>query len=371
MSCTAAPAPAGALALTLGDTQVVRIDYTGADGSALTLPAGSSAMWTMGRPQQDGTRGPALVTKASPASLAIAGDGTATWFLFTLQGGDTAALAPGAYWFQLVVLNATGGFDGGLDGVVLLSAVPTPGLGGGLFPDSTAQVKSAFAATQDNPRILPDGTASDDGSPTLLRMVNQIADELDRPDLLGPIRNAIRGAIGFWQRERFAFNDGVLAFVTAAGQAGYGGRTLAGQPIMLAIDSAIALDGCGRSWPLRNVPLADLESMGDQAQTGQPTCYAKFSGGYRLYPVPDGLYTVRFTGHVQLGAPATDADGNAWTDQAYDLIASYAKRYLAIHRLKDAALKAAMDVAVGEASTSLKGLATTVASTGVVAAYDL
>lgn len=241
----------------------------------------------------------------------------------------------------------------------------------GLFPDATAQVKSAFAATVDNPRILADGTSTDDGSPTLLRMVNQIVEELDRPDLVGAVRNAIRHAIGFWQRERFAFNDGVLSFATVPGQAGYGGAYLAGQNVMLAIDSAIALDAGGTSWALRNVPLSDLEGVGDQAETGQPCYFAKVSEGYRLYPIPDGVYTIRFTGHVRLGAPATDADTNAWVDEGYDLIASYAKRYLALHRLKDPALKEAMDVAVGEASTSLKGLATTIAGTGVVQAYDL
>ena len=240
-----------------------------------------------------------------------------------------------------------------------------------LFPDSTAQVKSAFAATVDNPLILTDGTSSDDGSPTLLRMVNQIVDELDRPDLVGHVRNAIRHAIGFWQRERFAFNDGVLTFATVPGQAGYGGAYLAGQNVMLAIDSAVALDGSGNTWVLKSVPLSSLEALGAQDQSGQPAYFAKFSEGYRLYPIPDGVYTVRFTGHVRLGAPATDADTNAWVDEAYDLIASYAKRYIALHLLKDSALKQAMDVAVNEASTSLKGLATTMAGTGVVQSYDL
>ncbi|MEG9528245.1 MAG: hypothetical protein MIL41_21165 [Hyphomicrobiales bacterium] len=241
----------------------------------------------------------------------------------------------------------------------------------GLFPASAAQVKSAFAATVDNPRILADGTAEDDGSPTLLRMVNQIKEELDRPDLDGPVRNAIRNAIGFWQRERFAFNDGILEFQTVPGQAGYGGATLAGQNVMLAIDTAVAVDDGNTTWCLRNVPLASLEALGDQNQSGQPAYFAKFSEGYRLFPIPDGAYTIRFTGHVRLAAPATDADTNAWVDEAYDLIASYAKRYLAIHRLKDASLKQAMDTAVSEASTSLKGLATTMAGTGVVQSYDL
>ncbi|MBN4095645.1 hypothetical protein [Methylobacterium sp. OT2] len=241
----------------------------------------------------------------------------------------------------------------------------------GLFPDSTAQVKSAFAATVDNPLILADGTSSDDGSPTLLRMVNQIVEELDRPDLVGAVRNAIRHAIGFWQRERFAFNDGILEFQTVAGQAGYGGAFLAGQNVMLAIDSAITIDGSGTTWKLKPVAIASLEALGEQDQSGQPAYFAKFSEGYRLYPIPDGVYTVRFTGHVRLGAPATDADTNAWVDEAYDLIAAYAKRYLALHRLKDKDLKAAMDVAVSEASTSLKGLATTMTGTGVVRSYDL
>ena len=135
--------------------------------------------------------------------------------------------------------------------------------------------------------------------------------------------------------------------------------------------TSAAFDASGTSWTLRSVPVSDVEGVGDQAETGQPCYFAKFSEGYRLFPIPDGVYTIRFTGHVRLGAPATDADTSAWVDEAYDLIASYAKRYLALHRLKDTALKAAMDVAVGEASASLKGLATTMAGTGVVRAYDL
>ncbi|WP_345820111.1 hypothetical protein ABC766_29375 [Methylobacterium fujisawaense] len=194
---------------------------------------------------------------------------------------------------------------------------------------------------------------------------------LDRPDLIGHVRAAIRAAIGFWQRERFAFNDGVLSFATVAGRAGYGGVALAGQNVMLAIDSAIAVDGSGTTWVLKSVPLASLEALGAQDQAGQPAYFAKFSEGYRLYPIPDAVYTIRFTGHVRLGAPATDADTNAWVDEAYDLILSYAKRHLALHVLKDPALRSAMDIAVGEASVSLKGLATTMAGTGVVQAYDL
>jgi hypothetical protein len=162
----------------------------------------------------------------------------------------------------------------------------------------------------------------------------------------------------------------VLSFLTVPGQAGYGGAYLAGQPIMLAIDSAVLLDG-DNVWPLSLTPIADLEAVSDQMQRSTPTCFAKFAEGYRLFPVPDHIYTVRLTGHVQLGAPATDADGNAWTDEAYDLIASYAKRYLAIQRLRDPALKAMMDVAVQEASASLKGQVARRTGMGRVRSYSL
>lgn len=240
-----------------------------------------------------------------------------------------------------------------------------------LFPDGVAQAKSAFRATVDNPRILADGSSTDDGSPTLLRMVNQIKDELDRPDLDGAVRSAIAASIGFWQRQRFFFNEGVCQFTTVPGQAGCGGADLADQPVMLAIDSAILLDDGGNVWSLSRVPILDLETISDQAQRSVPTCYAPFAQGFRFYPVPDRAYTVRMTGHVLLGMPATDADGNAWTDTAYDLIASYAKRYLAIQRLRDPALKAMMDVAVQEASVSLKGLNARRTGTGMVRSYGL
>jgi hypothetical protein len=372
VSCSAAPV--GGLAFPVGDTPVVQIPYTGVDGGNVDISGGYTATVQFGTYNPDGTRGLAFATWASTlGSLQILVVGGASSLLFSVQAADTAGQRPGVYWARLLVLKPDGTVDGSADYTLTLEPVTGAASSGTgfLFPDSTAQVKSAFAATVDNPRILADGTSTDDGSPTLLRMVNQIVDELDRPDLVGPVRNAIRGAIGFWQRERFAFNDGVLAFSTVPGQAGYGGSFLAGQNLMLAIDSAVAIDACGTTWPLRAVPLASLEALGDQNQGGQPAYYARFSEGYRLFPIPDDAYTIRFTGHVRLGAPATDADTNAWVDEAYDLIASYAKRYLALHRLKDKDLKAAMDVAVQEASNSLKGLATTMTATGVVQAYHL
>lgn len=372
MSCSAAPA--GGLAFPVGDPQVVQIPYMGADGSSIDISGGYTASMQFGSFNPDGTRGPAFATWSTAlGTLQILVVGGASSLLFSIQAADTAGQRPGVYWAQLQVLKPGGAPDGTADYSLTLEPVAGAAASGTgfLFPDSTAQVKSAFAGTVDNPRILADGTSEDDGSPTLLRMVNQLVDDLDRPDLVGPVRNAIRGAIGFWQRERFAFNDGVLAFSTVPGQAGYGGAYLAGQNVMLAIDSAVAVDGCDTTWPLRCVPLSTLEALGDQNQCGQPAYFARFSEGYRLFPIPDGVYTIRFTGHVRLGAPATDADSNAWTDEAYDLIASYAKRYLALHRLKDPALKAAMDTAVQEASSSLKGQANQMTSMGVVQAYDL
>ncbi|MDP4005066.1 hypothetical protein [Methylobacterium sp. NEAU K] len=371
-------APASGLAFPVGDPQVVEIPYTGFDGQGnvvdVDLSGGYTAIVQFGTFNPDGTRGPVFATWSTAlGTLQIVVVSGASSLLFTIQAADTAGQRPGVYWVQVQILKPGGAIDGSAD--YLLTLLPVAGAGasgaGFLFPDSTAQVKSAFAAAVDNPRILADGTSEDDGSPTLGRMVANIMDELDRPDLEGAIRNACRSAIGFWQRERFAFNDGVLSFVTVPGQAGYGGAYLAGQNVMLAIDTAVAIDASDTTWMLRNVPLASLEALGDQNQSGQPAYFAKFSEGYRLFPIPDVVYTIRFTGHVRLGAPATDADTNAWVDEAYDLIASYAKRYLALHRLKDPALKAAMDTAVSEASTSLKGLATTMAGTGVVQAYDL
>lgn len=224
-----------------------------------------------------------------------------------------------------------------------------------------------MAITVDTSFITADGGTLGVAPPTLGDLKAEIMGDLDRPDLEAQVLRAIKQAVRFFQRERFAFNDGVVEVSTVAGQALYASDDLSG---FYALDSATLVVG-GQPWDLHLASMADLERVDRPGQAGQPTWLAKWAEGIRLFPVPDTIYAIRLTGHVRIPMPETDFISNPWTNEAGDLIAAYAKRWLALHVLKDPQLKAAMDVSVGEASTSLKGLATTMGGTGCVQSYGL
>jgi hypothetical protein len=64
------------------------------------------------------------------------------------------------------------------------------------------------------------------------------------------------------------------------------------------------------------------------AQTGQPESYAEFGAQLRLWPTPNAVYTMKITGTAALNELSVDADTNAWTNTAQDLICAAAKARL-------------------------------------------
>lgn len=180
---------------------------------------------------------------------------------------------------------------------------------------------------------------------TLSDLTADIADDID--DTTGEYANAILKAVQGAQRdcERFAFYFNETrdrTFDTVAGQAIYTGAHLADIATLVRIQAAYLRDTGGNVTELRWAPPGEIELLSDgTAASGQPTAYSYFNRAIRLYPVPNAVWTVRLQlGPYRLGELTQPADGNAWLDEAYDLIKARAKYRLCKNTLKDANLAA-------------------------------
>lgn len=193
-----------------------------------------------------------------------------------------------------------------------------------------------------------------------------VADELgNRTDLLAPlsdsgltlspVKNAIQSAVSKWEREPFYFNEtfdyATPLFTTVLGQEFYdvddepvsGDPVITGTPYFLELNlliNATRSPITKRSWQY----IDDMAS--NPTSRGMPTDWAYFSARIRLYPIPDGAYPVRASRTGRLAALALDADANAWTEDAFDLIKSEAKLILAREVLHDDEMVGRMQVAI-------------------------
>jgi hypothetical protein len=192
-------------------------------------------------------------------------------------------------------------------------------------------------------------------SATYLQLQQQIAMELgDRTNLLpsstgiwSPIKNSIQTAIAKWEREPFYFNEVYTAsfFSTAAAQELYTAVTAAAIATIVEIKRLhITVSGVRYSLVQRDWDY--LEDIAATATAGTPTDFAYFAQQIRLFPVPDAIRVVSFSGTGRLTALALDADTNAWTQDGFDLIKAEAKLILASEYLHDAPLALAMMAAI-------------------------
>ncbi|TGD94061.1 hypothetical protein [Methylobacterium nonmethylotrophicum] len=208
------------------------------------------------------------------------------------------------------------------------------------------------------------------GNPTLLDLIEEIEDDIERADLNRQVRIAVDRAIRHYQPERFGFNERVLTFVTMPGVDVYAGGDLGEIADLYAVDTLVLIQN-DQPWPLRRVPESDIETRQDAASLAQPCRFSFFDRSIRLDPVPDAAYTMRLTGHVKIAAPATDDATSPWVDEAGTLIAAWAKRHLAQNSLRNPAMAQIQDGAVRQAFNELRGRANRAASAGVIRAWSL
>ncbi len=168
----------------------------------------------------------------------------------------------------------------------------------------------------------------------------EIAVDLTRSDLTTQIAQATLDAIEYYSAERFWFNETRGAtFPTIDGTSDYivASSIFPADPTIsdfITIDYVQFAQSSTNKWMLDRICPEEMEELLVGAPEGQPTCYCYQDLTFRLYPIPDAVYTVRVAGHYRMQA-LTGSNSNAWTNAARNLIRARARLYLYARNIKD------------------------------------
>ena len=177
---------------------------------------------------------------------------------------------------------------------------------------------------------------------TYLDLQNNIATDLTRTDLTAQIKSAILDAVKFYATDRFWFNvTRSMTFPTVAGRAAYGVADLAQIPNIISLDRLFVIDG-GSAYPLDRNEADEFEPLISQPGAGKPSDYTRIDDQIILWPTPAAVYTMRPLMHYRLAPLSNDADSNAWTNDAEQLIRAHAKMVLYMNVIEDEAGAARM-----------------------------
>lgn len=201
---------------------------------------------------------------------------------------------------------------------------------------------------------------------TYAQLQSRIADELggrtellspSTGEVLSPIQLAIQDAIGFWDNERFYFNEyrTAGAFNTVVGQEFYTSADWADITTIQHIDKLSVLISGNRYFMVgRTAQYMEDISM-NPSWSGQPVDYGYYNYQLRFYPIPNGVYPVNVLGTKLFAALANANDTNVWTTDGEQLIRLTAKQYLYRDTILDDEKAAAMEAGAQKQFASLKG----------------
>ena len=204
-------------------------------------------------------------------------------------------------------------------------------------------------------------------------MQDRIADELNRTDLTTQIQYAIKTAVKVYDKQRFWFNESrSFTFSTVANQEFYTSTDNTDIPNLLAIDTVQIAISSTDKYLLERVPYEQIEAISSNGtvDAGQPTWFAYYNKQLRLYPIPDGVYTVRVSGHWALSDLSATSDTNNWMTDGEILIRSRAKRELFTHVIRDVEGAAAMAQAEDAEVRALRAASSMRGSSGLVNMTD-
>lgn len=177
---------------------------------------------------------------------------------------------------------------------------------------------------------------------TLGTMEDRIADELGRNDLNSQIRLEIKTAIKFYSSYRNWHNETRIStsLTTTSITAFYSlpSRFIGQIDTVRLTDS----DSNHRQLNHRTYDWIDEVQTGASTSSGEPSDFCVYGNQLRLYPVPDGEYTITVSGVTEETSSLTStACANWWTETAIPeaLIRSRAKASVQINYLGDQAAK--------------------------------
>jgi hypothetical protein len=183
-------------------------------------------------------------------------------------------------------------------------------------------------------------------------MITRIEDEIDDEDLTSQVGLAIDSAIKHHERTPFYFNQKIVTFNTVAAQEYYTSADAADIPTLIHVRRMSAASS-SLYQPVLPAEFANIDALQDGGVTGFPCHFTMWEQKLRLYPIPDGVYPVKAPAIYRLAAVTDPLLGNAWYQDAEELIRQRAKYLLHMDVTKDRA--AAGDAATLEAD-ALKAL---------------
>lgn len=185
---------------------------------------------------------------------------------------------------------------------------------------------------------------------TLGTMKTRISSELIRPDLSAEIASAITTAIDHYKWTRWWFNETYgLTSSTSNGIRFYSPPAL-----FLSLDSLRIKTNGTSMYQLQPMAFDDMEKLTevDGENQSQPYFFAEYQDQIALYPVPDGVYTLYWSGLLDR-APLSDGEAsNPWMTHAEALIRQRAKAIVKLDVIDDAqARQEATGMAMGGKTT--------------------
>lgn len=148
---------------------------------------------------------------------------------------------------------------------------------------------------------------------------------------------AISKACEFYQHERLFFNESrSYTFSTVASQVWYSASDDADIGLIKELD-ALVIETATYDRLLNYITPEALENWTDaNAADSEPTAFTYYDQKIGLYPIPDGVYTVRMMGSFKVAAPASDGEtSNVWMTHGYDLIRARVLVDVALYRQHD------------------------------------
>lgn len=198
-----------------------------------------------------------------------------------------------------------------------------------------------------------------------------IATDIQRPDLTSDITQAIFDAIKCYQNRRWYFNEtNTSLWNTVTAQEFYTVIDSPDIPNYLKIDHLKITTGGTSRFVLKQRDWDWIDNVAvNTTSVGQPTDFCYYEQKVRLYPIPDAVYPMRFSGVLRLATLVNPADTNAWvnTSDAEPLIRAHAKWALANNVIFDDDLASRCEKAVNLALTNLQAATRRRLGTGRVA----
>lgn len=172
-------------------------------------------------------------------------------------------------------------------------------------------------------------------------VIAQILSEIARNDtsITSFVTQEVLNAVNYYETQRFWFNELRSSF-TASSTIYYPLATVA--PLLIEPD-VLTVTISGSRYDLERESFETLEHIDTTGETGYPSRYAIFNQQIRLYPKPNAVYQIDIAGQFKLATLSADADTNAWTTDAADLIIARAEKQLYARRFQDFDAALALD----------------------------